>query len=123
MENTSETQFVFDGLTQVASICKHCGKSSLEDEAALEFDFDRLYKLYRRKGEKKMGIDRCIKLIQTLSDYDNLEKAILNYNLEVKDSLDTYVKRWPTFIGTKSCQPWLDYIEVETKRPVGIVED
>lgn len=122
MAPAAEAQFLFTGVVNEATICPHCGKSSLEDPLSQEFDFEVPYKLFPRRIEKMVGIDRLKKLIKTKQDYEDFIKAVKNYALEVKDCLPPYIKRWPTFIGTKHCQPWRDYVEVEQK-PSGIVED
>lgn len=72
------------------------------------FDFEKLYKLYPIKKGKSDGIKKCKSKIKTQSKYDLLEKAIINYDLSVRDTDKKFIKHFSTFMNC-----WEDYIENE----------
>jgi len=77
----------------------------------MTFDFEKLYVLYPRHQGKKIGIERCKRLIKTEKAYSDLNIAINHYfdhcherNLEVQ-----YIMLFSTFMNQ-----WEDWLDPQT---------
>lgn len=75
------------------------------------FDFDTLYQAFPRKKGKQNGASIFKRTITTQGDYDNLLKAVKNYNAECNknDIEERWIKHFSTFMNC-----WEDYVESGT---------
>lgn len=85
-------------------------------------DFEKLWKLYPRKTDKSDALDRFKRSIKTQEDYNNLEKAIINYDTHQKN-LGTelkFIKHFATFLNKDRWKEWVNFTKQDSLREQGI---
>ncbi len=83
---------------------------SINLQAPIMFDFEGVYKEYRRKEGKAAGFKKLNKVIKTQAQFEDLQRALRNYNrlLDQRKTEKQYIKHFSTFVNSHQ-----DYVEIE----------
>lgn len=98
---------------------KNCESSRVKKSPQPKFDFESLYREYPRREGKAAGMKRLATMITTEEDFTLFATAVRNYaeKCRVEAIEPKFIKLWSSFIGTKDCESWRDYIEFKASPP------
>jgi hypothetical protein len=97
-------------------------KEDINNISIPELDFGELWELYPSKTDKRDALERFTKTIKTQEDYNNLKKAIINYDTHQKN-LGTelkYIKHFATFLNKDRWKEWVNFTKQDSLREQGI---
>jgi len=71
-------------------------------------DLESIYKKYPRKRGKTRGMKKLVKEIKTKKQFENLDRAVLNYSRSVSKTDPQYILYFSTFASE-----WEDWVDPE----------
>lgn len=88
-------------------------KDTDKEATACVFGFEILWDRYRRQEGKAAGMKQCVAEIVTQQDFEDLSKAIENYNAYLTSSSieGRYIKKFSTFMET--WREWVNRSEMD----------